>query len=182
VPRPRLFLDANVIYDAHLRDFFLRLHEAELITIIWSDYALEETRRALIRNGKPADKVDHLITILTSTTVESITPTNRPVLGLPDPADEPIAHAAIDAQADYLVTLNLKDFPNEKLDPAGLEAISPDQAALIIMQQSPNDVRSVLRKQRAALRQPPIGPDTFMKRIRTHLPQLANLLTIEDLT
>ena len=182
MPTLRLFLDANVIYDAHLRDFFLRLHEAELVTIIWSDYALEETRRALIRNGKPADKVDRLITILTSTTVESITPTNRPVLGLPDPADEPIAHAAIDGQVDYLVTLNLKDFPYDKLDPAGLEAISPDQAALIIVQQSPNDVRSVLRKQRAALRQPPITPDAFMKRIRTNLPQLADLLTIEELT
>jgi transposase len=166
----------------HLRDFFLRLHEAELVTIIWSDYAVEETRRALIRNGKPADKVDHLITILTSTTVESITPTNRPILGLPDPAGEPIAHAAIDGQVDYLITLNLKDFPTDKLDPARLEAISPDQAALIIMRQSPNDVRKVLRKQRAAVLKPPITPMAFMKRIRTNLPQLANLLTIEDLT
>lgn len=41
MPPLRLFLDANVIYDAHLRDFFLRLHEAELVTIIWSEYALE---------------------------------------------------------------------------------------------------------------------------------------------
>ena len=180
MPTLRLFLDANVIYDAHLRDFFLRLHEAELITIIWSDYALEETRRALIRNGKPADKVDHLITILTSTTIESITPTNQPVLGLPDPADEPIAHAAIDSQVDYLVTLNLKDFPTDKLHPTGLEAISPDQAALIIVKQSPNDVRSVLRKQRAALQQPPITPEAFMKRIRANLPQLADLLSIDD--
>lgn len=81
------------------------------------------------------------------------------------------------------VTLNLKDFPTDKLDSAGLEAISPDQAALIIEQQSPNDVRNVLRKQRAALRQPPISrPVEFMKRISIHLPQLADLLTIEAVT
>jgi hypothetical protein len=32
---------------------------------MWNAYALEETHRALIRNGKPADKVDRLITIRT---------------------------------------------------------------------------------------------------------------------
>ena len=49
-----------------------------------------------------------------------------PSLELPDPGDRHVLAAAIRAEADIIVTANLKDFPASSLAPHGLEAEHPD--------------------------------------------------------
>jgi hypothetical protein len=48
-------------------------------------------------------------------------------LTLPDPNDRHILAAAIRCGAQIIVTLNLKDFPADVLDPYGVEAMHPDE-------------------------------------------------------
>lgn len=51
-------------------------------------------------------------------------------ISLPDPRDRHVLAAAIKGQADVIVTQNLKDFPQEQLDPYRIEAQHPDDFAL----------------------------------------------------
>jgi hypothetical protein len=46
--RLRLFLDANVLVDAQVRDIFMTMAEAELVDLRWSERVLEEMIRALV--------------------------------------------------------------------------------------------------------------------------------------
>ena len=44
-------LDANVLYPAPLRDFLLRMAEADLFSPKWSDEIQDEWIRNLLKNG-----------------------------------------------------------------------------------------------------------------------------------
>ena len=48
-------------------------------------------------------------------------------LSLPDPNDRHVLAAAIKGRTDVIVTLNLRDFPAERLDRWGIEAQHPDE-------------------------------------------------------
>ena len=49
--RLRVFLDANILHRAAIRDFILRVPEAGVIDVRWSDRVLDETRRSLESRG-----------------------------------------------------------------------------------------------------------------------------------
>ncbi|GGO84342.1 hypothetical protein GCM10011348_30370 [Marinobacterium nitratireducens] len=48
------------------------------------------------------------------------------LLELPDPDDRHVVAAAIEAEAEFIVTFNLREFPREELDSYAISAISPD--------------------------------------------------------
>ncbi len=62
-------------------------------------------------------------------------------LSPPDPSDRHILAAAISGKADVIITQNLKDFPQERLDPYKIEAQHPDQFALGLFNLYPGTVR-----------------------------------------
>lgn len=63
--RPRIFLDANVLVDAQIRDFFCRLAEAEVIDLHWSSRVLDELTRTLTEKlGLGPQKVARLVAAL----------------------------------------------------------------------------------------------------------------------
>ena len=49
------------------------------------------------------------------------------LLELPDANDRHVLAAAIKCNARIIVTINLKDFPTESLNPYGIEAMHPDE-------------------------------------------------------
>ncbi len=50
-----------------------------------------------------------------------------PALDLPDLDDRHVLAATIVANADVIVTFNLRDFPRENLETYGIEALHPDE-------------------------------------------------------
>ena len=78
-----------------------------------------------------------------------------PTLRLPDPADRHVLAAAIHADAQVIVTRNLKDFPVRALAPFGIEAQHPDLFVLGLIRQNPIAVFEILRQQQQDLRRNP---------------------------
>ena len=79
-----------------------------------------------------------------------------PKLELPDANDCHVLAAAIRGKAKFIVTFNLKDFPNSHLQSYGIKALHPDEFLLLHCENQFVKVLSALQSQRLQLRQPPI--------------------------
>ena len=129
--QPVVLLDANVFPTTWLLDILLTLDEHEIVDVVWSERILDEARRAMVeRQHRDPDRIDCFLA-----SIRSMNPTHciygwepRETLldELPDPDDRHMLAAALVADADYIVTYNLKDFPLEKLSRYSITAIHPD--------------------------------------------------------
>lgn len=73
---------------------------------------------------------------------------------LPDSHDSHVLAAALRCSAQVIVISNLSDFPTSALEPFNIEAQSPDQFVLDLVDLAPGRVASVVQEQSAALRNP----------------------------
>ena len=84
------------------------------------------------------------------------------VLQLPDPNDRHVLAVAIHVKAEYIVTFNLKDFPKSTLIPHKVEAISPDDFALRVIEYDSQTFITAVAKHRAFLVRPPKTVDEYL--------------------
>jgi hypothetical protein len=87
-------------------------------------------------------------------------------LSLPDPGDRHVLAAAIEIEADHIVTFNLDDFPAARLDPHGTEALHPDTFTSLLMDRDLEGIVEVAAKHRASLRKPPMSVNEYLERLR----------------
>jgi len=85
-----------------------------------------------------------------------------PTLTLPDPDDRHILAAAIHCGANFIVTFNLKDFPEHILEPFGIEAQHPDQFVLRHLVNTPDVVCGAARRHRESLKSPPMTAEKYL--------------------
>jgi len=103
---------------------------------------------------------------------------------LPDPDDRHVVAAAIVGRAYVIVTMNLKHFPSDRLEPYDLEAQHPDD--FVVHQITLDQARalSAFQKMRTRYKNPPRNPDEFLDSLErkyltntaTHLRQYVNLI------
>ena len=177
---PRLFLDANVLYPALLRDLLLRLAVEGVCQVHWSAEVQREWKRHLVDDaGYPEDVITR-----TQMRMNAAFP-NAQISGyeertvhlqLPDPADRHVLAAAIQAGASSLVTFNLKDFPVEVLAQYGLAALHPDVLMARLWAASPDGCLRARAKLVASLRAPPISAGEIALSLENlQMPQSARL-------
>jgi predicted nucleic acid-binding protein len=124
-------LDTCVLVPNTLYDTLLRLAEDGFYRPLWSERILEELRETLARLY-PADpaRFDRRVQAMVAA-FETATVTGREQvsagLDLPDPDDRHVLDPAIAGGAQAIVTVNLKDFPADRLAGRGIEAIHPDE-------------------------------------------------------
>jgi predicted nucleic acid-binding protein len=175
--RTRLFLDANVLVDAQLRDTFLRLEEADLVSLRWSDAVLEEAHRALTgRMRLDETKIDRLFVVLRESFPGAVVEGYEGLtsaLHLPDPGDQHVLAAAILGECDLLVTNNLVDFPHADLERHDVLAVRPDDALMLTYFKNPQRVLDGLARQRMALTRPAMAIDEFLHRLSRRAPMFA---------
>jgi len=75
-------------------------------------------------------------------------------LHLPDANDRHVLAAAIRSGAQTIVTLNLRDFPKEALEPYDIDARHPDDFVMGLLDLAPESVIRAVEAQRAALKSP----------------------------
>lgn len=169
-------LDACVLIPASLRDILLRLAEAGFYRPVWSDAILEEVRRNLVAHIELSEQqarrvVDAMHRAFPEAAVTSYeqlidrmtnAPTDRHVLG-----------AAVAADADVIVTSNLRDFPESALRPYDVVARSPDDFLGRFVVLGPDRIADIVSEQAQALRTPPLPVDRLLRSLATSAPEFA---------
>jgi predicted nucleic acid-binding protein len=153
-------LDACVMVPNALCDTLLRLAERGFYRPLWSERILEEMKYAILRVHPDIDesRVDARIGAMAGAFEDAL------VLGweqtcagldLPDEDDRHVLATAIKGGAQSLVTFNLKDFPVDRLESTGVEAVHPDEFLLDQLDLYPGLALQVLEEQAADLKDPP---------------------------
>lgn len=140
--------DANVLYPSTLRDVLIRVGLARLVQPKWTEQILDEVFRNLRANRPDLDpaRLDRTRRLMNDT-VRDVTVTGYEhlidQLDLPDPDDRHVLVAAIHADAQVIVTHNLRDFPSERLTTWGVHAQHPDEVLAGLQQDRPGALSEV---------------------------------------
>jgi len=127
----RVLLDTCVLYPSILRSILLGAAQKGLFEPIWSEKIIEEWRHAAQRNHDEAEAtiVIALLRVNWPKSQVEIGPENKNLF-LPDENDIHVLQAAIEGNADELLTANLKDFPTKILLGHGIVRRTPDDFLL----------------------------------------------------
>lgn len=141
--------DANVLYPSTLRDVLIRVGLTRLVRPKWTNRILDEVFRNLRANrpdldparlGRTRRLMNDAIRDVTVTGYEHLIDQ----LDLPDPDDRHILAAAIHADAQVIVTRNLRDFPTDRLIRWGVEAQHPDDFLVGLHQDHPDALGGIV--------------------------------------
>jgi predicted nucleic acid-binding protein len=156
------FLDSNVLYPVSLRNLLMRLALAGLYRPCWSADVHEEWIRAVLRDRPdiPRERLQDIRAAMDREAEDAIVTGYQPLIAsltLPDPNDRHVLAAAIVAQADVIVTRNLRDFPDDALVRYNIEAQHPDEFVRHLLDLAPVLVVDAVREQQERLVNPPIA-------------------------
>ncbi len=122
-------LDTNVIYPIDIRDILLWFAHYDLYTPKWSNDIMNELEIVMMKKNIPQAKIEAQIQRINNAFPDALVKNYEsliPNLLLNDPKDCHVLAAAIKANANIIVTNNLKDFPAEYLTEFGLTSTSAD--------------------------------------------------------
>lgn len=140
---PVVVYDANVLYPSTLRDVLIRVGLARLVQPKWTDRILDEVFRNLRANRPDLDpaRLDRTRRLMNDA-IRDVTVTGYEQLidqlDLPDADDRHVLAAAIHAEAQVIITFNLRDFPADRLSVWGVEAQHPDDFLTTLYQDQPD--------------------------------------------
>jgi len=162
-----VFLDANVLYPAALRDLFMRLSLQGLFRAKWSNMVHEEWMEAVQRDFPNITRLqlERTRDLMNQNAIDSlVTGFEQRIdsLKLPDPDDRHVLAAAITGFAARIVTFNLKDFPSALLQPYGLKAQHPDEFIIQLMDLNVESVCAAARQHRLNLKNPPKTAEEYI--------------------
>jgi hypothetical protein len=104
-------------------------------------------------------------------------------VSLPDPDDRHVLAAAIRADAQVIVTFNLKDFPVTVLASYNIEAQHPDEFLASLFDAAPGPVCGAVKRQREGLRNPPKTAEELLATLESQglVQTIAQLRQFADL-
>ncbi|MCL1489653.1 MAG: PIN domain-containing protein [Pseudanabaena sp. Salubria-1] len=160
--------DACVLYPNYLRDILIQLAIADLFRAKWTNLIHDEWIRNLIENRPdlPKEKLNQVKDLMNSQVRDSLVTDFEqliPSLALPDPNDRHILAAAIVAEADVIVTFNLKDFPDLNISQYGITAKHPDDFIADLIGLNPFKVIAAVENCRQRLKKQPKTSNEYLE-------------------
>lgn len=174
--------DACVLYPAPLRDLLLQLATTGLFRAHWTADIHKEWMRNVAMNRpdiapKQLERTRELMDAHVHDCLVEGYESLIPAIDLPDDNDRHVLAAAIVAGADVIVTYNLKDFPDEKLNCYGIEAQHPDEFLTHLIDLAPSRVCAAAAGIRSRLRKPPKTAAEYIDTLeQQQLPHTASVL------
>lgn len=155
----RVVLDACVLYPAPLRDFLLSVAFEDVFIPLWSDEIQHEWVRNLLLNRKDLDKdrLEKSVEIMNLAFPNANVKFKSEItekIELPDIKDHHVLAAAIQSQANIILTINLRDFPNDLLSKFGIISMHPDDFLMVLTKELPVQIQSAFDKMVNRLRNP----------------------------
>jgi PIN domain len=129
------FFDANVLFGARLRSLVVELSKSRLFRAKWTEHVHQEWMAAVSKHRpdiaierleRTRRAMDRAVPDCLVTGYEPFVPS----VVLNDANDRHIVAGAIVARASVIVTLNIKDFPEDVLSPFGIHTEHPDDFLL----------------------------------------------------
>jgi len=186
-------LDACVLYPYSLRDTLLRFAEAEFYAPLWSDRILDELERNVVKNGASPEAMARTRQLMgkafdaASVSEDAIAALEPSMTN--DPGDRHVLAAAVSANADVIVTANLKHFPESSTSLHGIDVQHPDDFLTHLYDLDRRASIAILRQQAEDQIDPPRSLDEILEMLSTagspkfaeivrgdslHLPEIAD--------
>jgi hypothetical protein len=152
--------DACVLYPAPLRSLLMYVAVEGLAQARWTDAIHEEWMRNVTRDYPDITRanVERVRDLMNAAIPDGIVTGYEDLiesLSLPDADDRHVLAAAIHANAEVIVTFNLRDYPASILAGYNLDAQHPDEFLLSLFDDDPGPVCTAVKRQREGLRNPP---------------------------
>lgn len=174
-------LDANVLHPQILCDLLLRLAEHDAFRPLWSAEILEETVESIRRRRPDLDPerlrrrmaaMNEAFPDACVSGFEHLLPT-MPEMG----KDAHVLAAALFAEADVIVSDNVRDFPPHVAPQFEIPVQTADQFLVAQWQLHPLRVVAVIAEQSAGTRRPHLHPAQVLEALRRVVPAFAGLVS-----
>jgi len=172
------FFDTCVLYSGVLNDLLLRLAERGAFRPLWSSDVMAELRKNLVRCF-PEDAVDRRLAAMQRAFPDAMVDGYENLVSgmLCDPKDRHVLAAAVRANAELLVTFNLRDFPSASTDAFDIEVVNPDDFLLDQLDLFPGLTLRALRDLVDDYSNPEISLEELLQRLsRAGVPKFAQEL------
>lgn len=166
------FVDACSLAGVLKRNILLTLAEEGFFRVRWSAEVLDEAEQAIANihaaKGKSGaatiakDQRARMERAFEEAAVTGYDPFLSECADLPDPDDRHVVAAALKAQAQAIVTDNLRDFPDAVLAGLNIEAKSTDAFIADTIELDPGRAVGALRRMREAFRNPALSAETLL--------------------
>jgi len=173
-------LDTCVLVPVSLTDTLLRCAETGLFSPIWSEGILSELTRALLQAHPDQDPrlLQRRVRMMAKAFPGAVHDLNeereRVVRGLPDSGDEHVLELALSVHASLIVTINLRDFPDEICNPLGVRAIHPGDLLVAFATDAPRLIADVLSSQARDTRSPAMTVSRVVSSLGAHVPDFVS--------
>ena len=173
-------LDTNVIYPIEIRDILLWFAHYDLYTPKWSQHIFDEWENAMRRKGTVDAEIAKRLQTVQQAFPDAFVENYESLiqgLDLPDEKDRHVLAAAIKANANIIVTNNLKHFPAPYLASFGLVAKNADDLVTDLIDLNPQKAVKAFLEMVSHKRNPPLNELQVLDRLRERgLTQAADYL------
>ncbi|MEG4804924.1 PIN domain-containing protein [Microcoleus sp. ARI1-B5] len=174
-----VIVDSCVIFPMPLCDTLLCAAETELYIVHFSQEILDGATRNLVKKEKMTEvKAARYQEMIKNTFPEAMVevPASLVEAMTNHPGDRHVVAAAIIAKAKIIVTDNLKHFPQEALEPYGIEVQNPDVFLTHLFDNDPESMVEVIRQQAEDLKKPPLTVAELLDNLekKNRVPEFAS--------
>ena len=170
------FFDTCTLFGAAITDLLLELADLGAFRPLWSAHVLAELEKAVTEAGIPAGAIRGRISAMQSAFPDADVTGYEDLIGnmTNDSDDRHVVAAAVRANAEIIVTFNLKHFPEDALRGYDLEAVHPDAFLLDQLDLYPNMTLTAVEDIAASYENPPMTTEQFLERlVRAGAPRFA---------
>lgn len=171
------FLDTCTVYGSVLNDLILWLAEGGAFRPLWSEGVMTELQRNLVENGVDASLAEKRVQEMREFFPDAMVDGYESLIDRMacHPKDRHVLAAAVRANAEVLVTFNLKDFPDDCVAGYEIEVVHPDAFLLDQLDLYPGVVVRSLRRLVELYQNPPITMEDLLEMLtKAGVPDFVN--------
>jgi predicted nucleic acid-binding protein len=159
------FFDTCVLYGSVINDLLLRLADGGAFRPLWSQSVMRELALNLVDNGLSPEAADRRINAMNTSFPDAMVEGYEDLVdGMTcDPKDRHVLAAAVRANAELLVTFNVRDFPDSSTAAFDIVVVNPDDFLLDQLDLFPGLTIRCLRQLSEDYNAPPVSIDELLQ-------------------